>query len=197
MRPGRRTETLRVRSYVSASKLTHAGPAILEGPDTRPRPPVGQRRSQAGTLTATTRLRQVTLSSSVPLDRSGSKMAPKGSEKETVKSSPWVMFSLGRYLVLAGGGTDGVKTRPPPVQRSGGRGLTCRCTVLSQPPPGWRPAPPPAGGSGRQRSRTHGRRPPPQRPSCRRQWSRSPGRLPARGQEGQRTRSADGCNTLL
>lgn len=77
---------MRVRSYVSASKLTPAG-----------------QRSHAGTLTATTRLRQVTLSSSVPLDRSGSKMAPKGSEKETVLLA-WAMSFLGRYLVLAGGG---------------------------------------------------------------------------------------------
>lgn len=39
-------------------------------------------------LTATTRLRQVTLSSSGPTDMEGSKMAPRGSMKETVESWP-------------------------------------------------------------------------------------------------------------
>lgn len=40
------------------------------------------------------------LSSSVPTDIDGSKMAPEGSTKETVEFLEKVMFSLGRYLVL-------------------------------------------------------------------------------------------------
>lgn len=42
----------------------------------------------------------MTLSSSGPTDMDRSKMAPAGSVKETVASSPKVMFSLGRNLVL-------------------------------------------------------------------------------------------------
>lgn len=56
----------------------------------------------SATLTATIRLRQVTVSSSVPTDIDGSKMAPVGSTKETVMLSLKVMFSFGRYRVLPG-----------------------------------------------------------------------------------------------
>lgn len=42
------------------------------------------------------------MSSSVPTDIDGSKMAPVGSTKETVMLSLKVMFSFGRYRVLPG-----------------------------------------------------------------------------------------------
>lgn len=53
--------------------------------------------------TATARFREVMLSSSVPTDMEGSKMAPLGSRKETVSFSWNVTLSFARYLVLKEG----------------------------------------------------------------------------------------------
>lgn len=75
---------------------------LIPTPRRKKRPRQNERlfaRLGQATLTATTRLRQVTLSSSEPADIEGTKMAPAGCTKETIMF-PWVMLSLARYRVL-------------------------------------------------------------------------------------------------